>query len=1226
MLHLKFALNLESLADEMIEAVSAKWTSPFEAPVVIFPDPKLEQWFRLRWMKKKGVLANLNKSTIDRFLFDILVGDDESKKKLTADILRNVILAYLVQETNGMPNYKALDSEVTRYLMVDGKKDGKLDENHLFDFASKMASLFLEYETSRPGGFAKGANGEITGILDQWKEGKLQPFFKNFNKKLATRESWQQKLYSAIFHKHGGDSLLTRAFKNNSESSSEEKNYLTIPYLFNNREGGVFLEEKLPHGQDGKALPVFIFGLSGMGQFYRVILHEYAKDHDVYAYIQNPCMEFWEDARPDSRDLCRTWNVSENGEWKSESGDIDRIKDKMKVMEASDTDTENPTTDIDDIPESGANIEQENDLLASWGRSGRDNIKLWCQATNYDFDFNGIYDKHGNEIPLPQDTLLHKVQYSIAHRNNEPGITESDTNDGSLDVTAAPTKIREVENLHTQICKLLQKGTRVEDILVVSPSLDEYRTAIHMVFDQNPAKPESDSEKEGYLHIPFAIVDSPAKNSLTENALSNLFAVLDQGSITRPDFFALVRNPVVQAARNISNNDVEAWQNWVEETNTYRARNKRDDWDTVKNRLLMAQMTSGDVEFDDDTLRPFSDMACSNKSSLCKFIDCIETLENWIECGKESCTNLDNLAEQIDRWIAMPSVPDSLKSESIVYRRVSDAISLLGWQNAAGTDKISMRIVKQSLLLAAQGTEYSCGNLFVNGVTFMKFAPNRTIPVKHLFFIGADAASFPGARQHNTLDLRKSCRPWPGDDSPILKNRYAFLCQLMSTGEGFHLSYVNKDIKKDADLYPSSVVNDLRKFIGYVWKETEIPLDETRTTTELFTPKSLRNKIAYANMLSGNQKTRSVPKKQKKGEKQYLVKIPERVSIYSLATFLKDPFQFRIGLMLINEDDEDVEKELFEPVFFDNLDTSIILKKALAAELSGEKEELENFKKDLDLKGKSPNGEFGKKQWAAIDAKKELILAQMGGTPEEPGLVQDIQKNWSFGQKIQDLQLKRSDGTHWLLSGKLDWSNAKDIENITALIEVSSSSQKNTNISLDKYMPPYIKALALIAYKGAKNPAIDSAPQTIGISIYSCDEELAGPATTSVTMSPADARAKLEEIYATAFGDEQKNRMPFSKAVPANLLGELKEKDVFSYSDKLLQGPWAYFDKKSLFNPLTDVGFSPENFASDWDSAEGMMRGLIAIKKYVPPEKPETPKPDKPKAKKATAKKGKAKE
>ena len=43
MLHLKFALNLEHLADEMIEVVSKEWKDPFNAPVVIFPDPKLEQ-------------------------------------------------------------------------------------------------------------------------------------------------------------------------------------------------------------------------------------------------------------------------------------------------------------------------------------------------------------------------------------------------------------------------------------------------------------------------------------------------------------------------------------------------------------------------------------------------------------------------------------------------------------------------------------------------------------------------------------------------------------------------------------------------------------------------------------------------------------------------------------------------------------------------------------------------------------------------------------------------------------------------------------------------------------------------------------------------------------------------------------------------------------------------------------------------------------------------------
>ena len=130
MLHLKFALSLEKLADEMIDEISRCWKDPFEAPVVIFPDPKLEQWFRLRWVQKKGVVANLNKSTIDRFLFNILAGDNESRQKLSADMLTNVILAYLMKQEDGTENYKKLDPEVTRYLCGD---KGVLDENHKQD-------------------------------------------------------------------------------------------------------------------------------------------------------------------------------------------------------------------------------------------------------------------------------------------------------------------------------------------------------------------------------------------------------------------------------------------------------------------------------------------------------------------------------------------------------------------------------------------------------------------------------------------------------------------------------------------------------------------------------------------------------------------------------------------------------------------------------------------------------------------------------------------------------------------------------------------------------------------------------------------------------------------------------------------------------------------------------------------------------------------------------------
>ena len=77
-----------------------------------------------------------------------------------------------------------LDEKVAEYLFIkhtesESTIQWKLDDLRLFDFSSKMATLFLEYETSRPSNFLSGANG----ILDCWKEGNLQSFFLDKNKK-----------------------------------------------------------------------------------------------------------------------------------------------------------------------------------------------------------------------------------------------------------------------------------------------------------------------------------------------------------------------------------------------------------------------------------------------------------------------------------------------------------------------------------------------------------------------------------------------------------------------------------------------------------------------------------------------------------------------------------------------------------------------------------------------------------------------------------------------------------------------------------------------------------------------------------------------------------------------------------------------------------------------------------------------------------------------------------
>ena len=1223
MLYLKFALNLENLADELIEAISKAWTNPFEAPAILFPDPKLEQWFRLKWVQKKKSLLGFNSMMIDRFLMEILIGDNLHKKKLNADMLRNVILAYLAKEKDGVPNYMLMDDEVKRYLVVDGK----LDETHLFDFASKMASLFLEYETSRPSNFIQNIDGKSApGILDKWKQGKLDTFFGLANHEISRREAWQRDLYSAIFHAHNGKpSLLSEVFENEAKRKNGERTeYLTIPYLYSachDKEGNVrFHTERIGN------TPLFIFGLGGMGQFYRVILQKYAETHDVFAYIQNPCMEFWEDAttiHTQDATIHRNW-VSRNGQWSDNSGSIDNVRKKMSI-DIYDTGENN---DVDDIPEyTNEEAQSENTLLCNWGKSGRDNIKLWCQAANYDFDF-----RTSNEIRdasnLPHDTLLHKVQYAIANRiNTLPDFSASDCkeHDFSLDVTAAPTKIREIEALHTSICKLMQQGARVNDILVVSPALDDYRTAIKTIFDQTPERKKyaSENEKDGFLHIPFAIVDSPARSSQTENILENLFTILEQGTITRPTFFALLRNPVVQQTRHITEDDVSKWESWIEGTNVYRDRErKKDDWLGGVRRLLLAKMTKNPVEIfhenSSETLMPYADMATSDNRSLCKFVDCIEALQKWMEfAGCESSNprkvaNLDKLSDFISEWLIMSGAPEGFASETIIVNNVMQAIEGLRNQMDAGLESISWKVVKQTLLTAAQSSAYSCGTLFVNGITFMNFIPNRIIPVKHLFFIGGDSMNFPGAKQHNTLDLRKSCRPWPGDDSPIAKRRYAFLCQLMSTSESFHVSYVNQDIRKDAELYPTSVVNDIRKFLIHAvscdkncapaekigqseaWPENKISLDETRHFDELFTQKSLRNKRAFLNMMQDgfahvNPKTGAM----QSATENIAVKLPERVPLYMLSDFLKDPFEFRISQMLASSDSDDPEKQLFEPIHFDTLQKSSLLKMMVAAELSHKSDELEKFKKESTLKGYMPDGIFGAKLLAELETNKAQILAQMGNS-----LTKEIKESWSYKAKIQDIQLSRENMGKWTLSGTLDWSDNADLDKITKMASVSSSD-KNPN--LDKFLPSYVKALAVIAQRS-------NAPekeQTIKLFIYNGDLSKEASSAT-VSMTPHKASKILQDIYTAAFGNE--TQLPYSKAVPASLLDASSIINIRAFKDKLLTESWKYFDKKTLFDPITDVGFEASNFTNQWKDATKKMRALMqfSIDENAKPKATET--------------------
>jgi exodeoxyribonuclease V gamma subunit len=211
----------------------------------------------------------------------------------------------------------------------------------------------------------------------------------------------------------------------------------------------------------------------------------------------------------------------------------------------------------------------------------------------------------------------------------------------------------------------------------------------------------------------------------------------------------------------------------------------------------------------------------------------------------------------------------------------------------------------------------------------------------------------------------------------------------------------------------------------------------------------------------------------------------------------------------------------------------------------------------------------------------------------KPERVQEVKDKWFFGEKIPDMQISRPDGTYWLLTGKLDWCNAKELKDVTEIFEITSSEEKySSKTPLDKFMAPYVKALAIIA---SKNSAEKCA---VTISIYSCKKNKNEISQETVSFTPEEAKGRLRDIYNEAFGEAK-----LSKCVPVNLLEESSSyTTIYKFKNKLLDehGPWAYFDKKNLFNPITDVGYTVNGFEEEWKTAVDKMKKLTAFSAEQP--------------------------
>jgi hypothetical protein len=105
------------------------------------------------------------------------------------------------------------------------------------------------------------------------------------------------------------------------------------------------------------------------------------------------------------------------------------------------------------------------------------------------------------------------------------------------------------------------------------------------------------------------------------------------------------------------------------------------------------------------------------------------------------------------------------------------------------------------------------GDYLTGGVTVSALMPMRPIPFNVVYVLGLEEGRFPGARAESLLDLRSRKRRI-GDITLAERNRYLFLEILISVRRKLYLSYVSRDLQKDRDLAPCSVVHQLRRLCG----------------------------------------------------------------------------------------------------------------------------------------------------------------------------------------------------------------------------------------------------------------------------------------------------------------------------------------------------------------------------------------------------------------------------
>lgn len=552
---------------------------------------------------------------------------------------------------------------------------------------------------------------------------------------------------------------------------------------------------------------IHFFGLSQISVFHLKLIGRLQDYYTIFIYALNPSKEFWEDIKTPQE---KRWVQRKNVKTLS----IQTAEKEQGVLFRQD----------------------DNPLLAAWGKPGRENIRLVCELTDYEFNACFTAEK-------PATGILQKIQNDIITLSSKDLKTERLGQDRSLQIVACPSVYREVETVYNSILFNLEHSDHLQltDIAILVPDISAYKPVFDSVFNRNPKCLE------------YNLVDSHAEiESVYGKAILGIMA-LAAGRFSRNEVFNLILNPCFASRWKIDLDEIQAWANWTEALNIFHTFDRGTKigqgypasgiytWKQGLQRLrfsriLAAPNAVNPANFEHfQELVPFSDVKTGDVDLVEKFCMVIEALHQTVSTLNEKPATAEQWKQVFfNAGDQLLEIPEDFKGELKVQQALIQAFDNLKLydrlQDDVPASTLDVDLIREFIRANLKSISGGHGDYLTGGITISALQPMRPIPFNIVYVLGMEEGNFPGRAEQSSLDLRLLKRHI-GDISLPERNCYLFLEMLLSVRDKLYISYVSRDLQKDRLQQPCSVVNQLRRYVeqdilpsGQHFRIAEIPL------------------------------------------------------------------------------------------------------------------------------------------------------------------------------------------------------------------------------------------------------------------------------------------------------------------------------------------------------------------------------------------------------------------